>query len=320
MMKSKIFLRFPTACTLLAVAVFAAAPLRGFAGSAEDKLAKSVVEPETEPDSRIHALFQVEVGNHYITPRGLDVVDAGLTVQPLVVLLFTLYENKSKDAFLNEIILTGGLWNDWGTHAYGAKPGQWNEIDPSVGLTFKFAQAFQFDATYTGFRSQTDSYPTSTNLDLKLSYHDTFLGSAFSINPSVEFFDELSNKATVTFNPSTSREGFYFALGLDPTYNCDPFPLKIELPSYVNLVSKDFYQRFNGADGGSGAAVISTGIKFGVPLKFIPKSYGSWTIYTGYEYYYLNNPGLLDGNQALTGKIDRERNLHRFYGGVSVFF
>ena len=319
-MKSNFRNRSSTVCALLSAAALSAASLHALAGGADDKLAKSVIEPEVTPDSRIHALFQVELGSHYITPRGLDVVDAGLTVQPLVVLLFTLYENKSKDAFLNEVVLSGALWNDWGTAAYGAKPGQWNEIDPSVGLTFKFAQGFQFDATYTGFRSETDSYPTSTNLDLKLSYHDTFLGKAFSINPSVEFFDELSNKATVAFNPSTSREGFYFALGLDPTYNFDPFPLKVELPSYVNIVSKDFYQRFDGTDGGSGAAVISTGIKFSVPLRFIPKTYGFWTIYTGYEYYYLNNPGLLDGNQALTGKNYRERDLHRFYGGISIFF
>ena len=70
------------------------------------------------------------------------------------------------------------------------------------------------------------------------------------------------------------------------------------------------------------AAVISTGIKFSVPLKFVPKEYGFWTVYAGYEYYYLNNDGLLDGNQALTGKpaTDRETSLHRFYGGVTVFF
>jgi hypothetical protein len=88
----------------------------------------------------------------------------------------------------------------------------------------------------------------------------------------------------------------------------------------VNIVSSDFYQKFNGQNGGSGAAVISTGIKFSTPLKFMPKSYGSWTAYAGYEFYYLNNQGLLDGNEALTGKTHDERDLSRFYGGINVFF
>ena len=88
----------------------------------------------------------------------------------------------------------------------------------------------------------------------------------------------------------------------------------------MNIVSSDFYQKTDGTNGGSGAAVVSTGIKFSTPLKFIPKSYGSWTAYAGYEYYYLNNEGLLEGNQALTGKPNQERNLSRFYGGISVFF
>ena len=202
MMKSNPFHRSSTARALLAAGVVAAASLRAFAGDADDKLAKSVIEPE--PESRIHCLLQVEVGDHYITPRGLDVVDIGLTVQPLVVIMFDLYSNK--DGFLNDITIFGSIWNDWGTHSYGAKPGQWNEIDPSGGVTFKFAKAFQLDVAYTGFRSQTDSYPTSTNLDAKLTYHDSFMG-AFSINPYVEFFDELSNKATVTFDESTSTGG-----------------------------------------------------------------------------------------------------------------
>jgi hypothetical protein len=324
MMKSNLFPCSSTARAVLAAGIVAAACLRAFAGDADDKLAKSVIEPESD-DSRIHALLQVELGDHYITPRGLDVVDKGLTVQPLVVIMFDLY--KSKDGFLNDISLWGSLWNDWGTTPYpvknsappGSKSGNWNEIDPAGGVEFKFAKGFDLNLAYTGFRSLTDSYLTSTNFDAKLTYHDSCMGP-FSLNPSVEYFQELSNKATVAFNYATDGEGYYFSLGLDPTYKCDPIPLTIEIPSFVNIVSENFYQKFNGTGGGSGAAVISTGIKFSTPLTFIPKSYGSWTAYAGYEFYYLNNQGLLDGNLALTGKNHEEHDLSRFYGGISVFF
>lgn len=307
--------RSPAARALLAAGVLAAASLGACAGSADDELAKSVIEPEAE--SRIHCLLQVEAGDHHITPRGLDINDAGLTLQPLVVVMFDLY--RSKDGFLNDITVFGSVWNDWGTKPYGVKPGQWNEIDPAGGLKFKFAKGLQLDVALTGFRSETESYPTCVNLDAKLTYHDSFMG-AFSINPYLEFFDELANKATVTFDPSTSAEGYYFALGIDPTYKFDPFPLIVELPSFVNIVSPDFYQRTDGANGGAGAAVITTGIKFSAPLKFVAKSNGSWTVFAGYEFYYLNNTGLLEGNQLLTGKPYQDHNLSRFYGGVSVFF
>ena len=300
---------------LLAAGVIAAASFRVLAGEADDKLAKSVIEPE--PESRIHCLLQVEVGDHHITPRGLDINDSGLTIQPLIVIIFDLYRNK--DGFLNDITVFGSMWNDWGTKPYGVRPGQWNEIDPAGGLKFKFAKGFQLDVAVTGFRSETDSYPTCTNLDARLTYHDSFMG-AFSVNPYLEFFDELSNKATVTFDPSTSSEGYYFVLGIDPTYKFDPFPLSVELPSFVNIVSPNFYQKADGANGGARAAVITTGIKFSTPLRFMPKSYGSWTVYAGYEYYYLNNTGLLEGNQLLTGKPNQEHNLSRFYGGIAVFF
>jgi hypothetical protein len=113
MMKSNSLHRSSTARALLAAGVVAAASFRAFAGDADDKLAKSVIEPE--PESRVHCLLQLEVGDHYITPRGLDVVDAGVTLQPLVVVIFDLY--SSKDGFLNDISIFGSLWNDWGTKA-----------------------------------------------------------------------------------------------------------------------------------------------------------------------------------------------------------
>jgi hypothetical protein len=36
--------------------------------------------------------------------------------------------------------------------------------------------------------------------------------------------------------------------------------------------------------------------------------------------YYVQNQGALDGNELLTGKKYEERDLYRFYGGLSIFF
>jgi hypothetical protein len=295
--------------------------LPAFAGpSAKEQLSKSVVEPE--PPSRIHALINVDVSDHYITPRGLNVENSGVIFQPLVLIFWNLYSSDS--GFLNDVTLTTGVWNSIHTKESGLVPGRttsknghWNEIDPIGGLTFKFLKGFQFDAFWSAFKSQTDSYETSNNLSLKLTYHDSFCES-FSINPYVEYWQELSDKATVTFNPATSDESYYFSIGIDPTYKFKSIPLTVELPTFINLVEKDFYQKFDGTGGGSGLAVFSTQFKVSTPLSFIPKGYGSWTFYASAQYYHLSNDGLRDGNIAL-GSGDRD-NLLQFHSGISVFF
>lgn len=273
--------------------------------------------PEEEFGIRVHGLLNLEFSDHYITPRGLNVENQGLVFQPLLLLFWNLY--ASEQGFLNDVTITTGVWNSIHTRESGAEPSHWNEIDPIGGITFKFGHGWKFDVFWTAFQSQTDSYETSNNLDLKLTYHDTFFG-AFSLNPYVEFFYELSDKATVVFNPATSDESWYFQLGFTPTYKFKSIPLTVELPTYISLVDEDFYQRFDGTPGGSGAGVFSTYLKFSTPLSFIPKGYGAWTLYAGVQYYHLYNDGLLDGNQVLGAQADRDEDLVQFHGGISIFF
>ncbi len=266
--------------------------------------------------SKVNALINLEFSDHYITPRGLDVENQGVVFQPLVLILWDLYSDK--DSEVNDISLTTGAWDSVHTHPSGAIPGHWNEIDPISGLTFKIEKAWQLDVFYTAFHSQVHSYPTSTNLDIKLTYHD--IGSnGITLNPYVEFFDEVKNKATVDLNPATSHTSSYFAFGIDPTMPLKN-GLKLELPTFTNLVQKDFYQRFDGTGGGSGFALVSTELKISGPLTFISGGYGHWSWYAGAQYYHLMNAGLLDGNEALNATAKRERNLFQGHAGVTIFF
>jgi hypothetical protein len=65
---------------------------------------------------------------------------------------------------------------------------------------------------------------------------------------------------------ATVQRGYYFQVGVDPTFAFANFPLTIELPTYVNLPSDNFYQNF-----GFHAWAIHAELKGTVPLKFIPK-------------------------------------------------
>lgn len=302
------FCRLVSALALLASA---SAALQAGTPQAE----KNPVIEEAPPPSALHALLQLDISDHYITPRGLNVENEGVVFQPLFLVFADLYSNKA--AFLSSISATAGVWSSIHSNESGADPGHWNEFDPIFGLTFKFAKQLKFDATYTSFVSMVDSYPTSHHLELKLSLDDSPWLGAFALNPFVAYWQELANKATVTFNQATSQSSYYFTLGIDPTVKLGK--AKLEFPTFLNLVDSDFYQKMDGTPGGSGLALICTGAKLSIPMSFVPKQYGFWTFYAGVKYYHLENEGLLQGNLVLTPNEHR-RNLVQFHGGISIFF
>lgn len=273
----------------------------------------AVVTPAPEP--WVHALLQLDFSDHYITPRGLNVENEGLIFQPLFLVFWDLYNNK--DSFIQDVTLTTGVWSSIHSRESGADPGNWNEFDPIAGLAFKFADTMKFEVNYTAFDSMVDSYPTSQHLELKLSYDDSKPMGAFALHPYVAFWQELDKKATVTFNPATSEESSYFTIGINPGFKAGP--VKVEFPTFVNFVNNDFYQKFDGTGGGSGFAVLGTEVKLSVPLTFVPKDLGFWTLYAGVKYYHLDNEGLRDGNLVLTANEHKD-DLVQFHGGISIFF
>ena len=267
--------------------------------------------------SRVNVLVAFDFSGDYITPRGLHVEDRGLVAQPLVLLLWKLH--AANQGAVRDVTLTTGMWNSFHSHPSGATPSRWNEVDPILGLTAKLQGGWTVDAGTTAFYTPTDSYATSTHLDLKLTYNDSFRDGV-SLNPYVGYWVELNNKSTVAFNPSTAKEGSYLTLGATPVFSVGATGTTLELGAYANFVSSSFYQRFDGSEGGSGLAIVSVSPKVSVPLKFLGVSHGAWTAYGGVSYSHLRNEGLLDGNQALLSDPDRRSNLVRFRAGLSVFF
>lgn len=187
------------------------------------------------------------------------------------------------------------------------------------GLTVKFRHGLTVDASTTAFYTPTNSYATSGHADFKLTYNDSFL-PGFSVNPYVDYWVELNDKGTVVFDPTTSSRGSYLTIGATPTVGLGIAGATLDVGTYANFVSSDFYQRLDGSNGGSGLAIMSVAPKVNLPLKFLGVTYGAWTGYVGVSYYHLRNEGLLDGNQLLDGSVDRKSNLTRFRGGLSVFF
>jgi hypothetical protein len=267
--------------------------------------------------SKVNGLLAFDFSDHYITPRGLDVEDRGLIVQPLLLLFWKLHSSNS--GAITDVTVTSGVWNSFHSRAAsGPDPSRWAEIDPIFGLTIKLRHGLTIDAQTTAFYTPTRAYATTGNADVKLTYNDSIM-KGFSINPYVDYWAELNHKATVMFNAATSKRGSYLTLGATPTVPLGGSGVTLSVPAYANFVSTDFYQRFDGSGGGSGLAVVSAAPKVSMPLKFLGVAFGAWTGYAGVSFYHFSNDGLLDGNQVLANP-DRKTNLAQFRGGVSIFF
>ena len=276
---------------------------------------KNPAQPiQVEEASIFHVLIQNQFSNYYITPRGLIVQDEGLVWQSLALVFAEVYRG-SPTAFISHVGLTLGVWNSVHSKAdpVSSSNAHWNEFDLIAGADVTFLKDFNFSVTYLLFVSPTDSYEPPSNLELMLKYSDGFLKGVtpwgkLSINPYVKLFIELENKATV----SSTASSFNFELGLIPKYLFNGYPLAIELPTFVTLPGASLQRARR-------SRCIHTRVKVTAPLTFIPKKYGSWSIYGGVQYYHIFNEGLVLGNTFLPSN-STNRNPVQFYGGLALFF
>ncbi len=265
-------------------------------------------------------MVNLEFSNYHLTPRGINMQDKGLIFQPVARLDWKLYcAREGTNQVIDQAGFTTAMFNDFDTVRSGVNPGSWNEIDFILGPNATFYRDWQFESPFISFKSETGSFPTCWAWDPRLTYHDHWI-SNFSVNPYVEFFDELQNKITVVLVPSMSQSSYYGVLGMTPTYAFEKLPLILELPTYVLIPGADFYQRANGSGGGTDLGLFSTELKATIPLNCLGTAGGKWSVYGAVQYDYLNNPGLLDGNMVAVSTSNRQRDLVVFHGGITVRF
>jgi hypothetical protein len=305
------------ALLLLASAEFSSLNADAAAPSADSSMSTT---NKTQSENFVHGAVNLDFSDYHLTPRGINLQDKGLIFQSLVRLDWDLYNPRpATNQAINEVTMTTAVWNDFDTVRSGVDPGNWNEIDFIAGPNVRFLKDWTFESSFTAFKSETGSFPTCWAWDARLTYHDHFIKN-FSFNPYVEFFDELQNKITVVLVPAKSERSYYGVIGMDPTYIFQRMPLKLELPTYLIIQGENFYQRKDGSGGGTDMGLFTTMLKATVPLNFICPSYGKWSIYAGVQYDYLNNPGLLDGNEIAGAAQSRERNIVVFHGGITLRF
>lgn len=299
-----LFLRTLAAMAVILMLMVEAAPaLRGEEGS-----------------SKFHALFNLELSDKYLTPRGMIVQDRGLTIQALFLGLVDLYHDASPDAFVNDVGLVAGFWNDYATSpiAVHTTPGSrktvWIEIDPILGLSISFAKKFKLEVTYTEFAMQILDIGTSQHLETKLSYDDSALLAAYSLHPYISYWKELTNKATAAANFGVPSS-YYLEAGIAPSRSFGA--VKVEAPIRVLLPDNEFYgEKFAPS---STVGLWEAGLKATTAATFMPAGYGHWSAHVGFRYMKFVDKNLqqLSTDGGFSG---RTRDTWQIYAGMMSFF
>ena len=269
--------------------------------------------------SRIHALFNLEFSDKYLTPRGMIVQDHGLTTQALLLAFVNVY-NGAPDDLVSSVTFIPGVWNDFATSPVaehltpGSRKTDWIEYDPILGVELGLGKTLKLDVTYTEFGMQILDIGTSQHLETKLAYDDSAVLGAFALHPYVSYWKELQGKATAAANFHIPAS-YYFEVGIDPGWSAAG--LKFEVPVRALIPSKNFYGETFAPK--SDVALYEVGLKIGGAAKFVPAGYGHWSWHIGYRYVSFVDDNL---KQLSTGGgfATRTSGTGQVYSGLTSFF
>jgi hypothetical protein len=265
---------------LVAWTLTVGAPPWGSAQQPEDKLEEK--RPNT---GRVSLNFGVDWASAYYF-RGIAQEQSGANFQPYGALSFKLIENAGP---LTALTATPGFWNNWhaggGTLVDPVDPKFWYESDLIFTLAATLWENVTIGLAYTAYTSPNDSFRTVQELALGVSLNDSKWLGVFALNPSLLVAGEVSGQAD-----AGSAHGVYLQLGINPGYTVAPqsaYPLTISLPVILGLSAHNYYEF--GTTRNPTFGYVQFGPVFSVPLAFIPKSFGTWTVKGAAEFLFLGD-------------------------------
>jgi hypothetical protein len=243
------------------------------------------LEEKSPNTGRLSLNFGVDWASAYFF-RGIAQERSGANFQPSGSLSFRLIENVGP---LTALTATPGIWNNWhaggGTLVDPVDPKFWYESDLIFTLAATLWENVTMGLIYTAYTSPNDSFRTVQELALGVSLNDSKWLGAFALNPSLLVAGEVSGQAD-----AGSSRGVYLQLGINPSYTLVPksaYPLTISLPVTLGLSGSNYYKF--GTTKNPVFGYVQFGPVFSVPLAFIPKGYGTWTVKGAVEFLFLGD-------------------------------
>jgi hypothetical protein len=251
----------------------------------------------------VHGFGDTSVKNDYITPRGLVVTTAGVTVQTLNELVF---------------VSPGGFAVNFGTWL-DVNPGYnkhdnitaLNEFDYMVGISGNIAKGLKAGIEYSEFISGQPSiaFQNEHNLEFSLKYADAGM-SGFTFNPYAKLFYAFSSKSS-TVVTGKAGDTFDVELGVVPTYKTGD--VTFLAPTWVTVGPKTYWARPGFAKDGN-LGTFATGLKVSTPSPLFKSP--SINVYAQLQYFHLLNKNLVLAQSFLN--TDQVAKRDKFVFGVGI--
>lgn len=269
-------------------------------------LAMTAVPAAVQADDELPAVNQgrvsfeltTEVVTQYIF-RGYELEDSGLILQPGLEIGVNLYEG---DGPISSFDVYVGTWNSFHSEKTDSMPGTsgpraWFESDIYAGFTLGLFEDFYFDFQYILYTSPSSAFDEIHELIFEIGYDDSDLwGGDFALNPYVLFAVEVNNTG--------GDQAAYFEFGVEPGFtliDSMDYPVDISFPVAVGLSLDDYYTNIStGKEEVFG--YVSVGAVASMPVSFIPRDFGSWTLSAGVKTYFLNDRVMMTDNRSGSSK------------------
>lgn len=246
----------------------------------------AVVEEKGPNAGRVALLLGADWASAYYFRGIVSEQNGGNNVQPYAEIGFKLLDNVGP---LSSLVIAPGIWNNWhyggGTVVEPSDPKFWFESDLYIKLTATWWEVFSTGVTYTYYTSPNNSFTSYADVGLSFSLSDSKWLGAFALNPSILFAFETKGEALA----ADGKKGIYMGIGLAPGYTFfenSSFPVNISVPMTFGFSLKDYYTV---AGQNQTFGYFSGGPLITMPLKFIPSSFGSWSLKGGVQFLVLNS-------------------------------
>jgi hypothetical protein len=263
---------------LLCATLAAALAMPAFAMAAEE------VSPNT---GAIHFGADLNFTTSYFF-RGYNQEDTGLIFQPNIYGYTDLITDADKNSVLTGLRAQVGLWSSLQSEQT-ASDGFWYETDLQASLTATFASDYYAALRFTYYAYPDDAFESVQELGVAggivdiSKWWDKSETKSFTLPAEFGIYKEISD--------GNGDQDTYWELKVTPTIALGDETIPsfgkptLSFPVVLGGSFDGYYTEDDGSNEEFG--YVSVGANLGLPMKFVPAKYGSWTLNAGVNYIYL---------------------------------
>jgi hypothetical protein len=258
----------------------------------------------SEPPAR--SAWSGEAGFNFVTAYFADgflAENQGVIAQPYFDLYYTLHEG---DGVISRVTIGSQVWSSIHSEKTDAQPDtavpQWYEFDYFLPLAVTFAKRATLTLSYFEYQFPNGAFAASRGIEANFAYDDVDVLGAFALHPHAT--SRYTFDGVMRFGRTG---GWYEEFGIAPGFSIAPkskYELAITFPITVGVGDDHFYP-------GNAYGFFSATINGSVPLAFLPKSFGAWTLNAGFTYYNLG---------AATAAINSNGDHNAYVGQAGIEF